>query len=509
METVKKRPSVKLNYVYNMAYQIFTMIIPLVTTPYISQVLLAEGVGKYSYTYSIVNYFILFAQLGFNYYAQREIAKYQTQKKEQSIIFYEILIVKALTVGVSSAVFIVLCLTNVFGDYTSLMWCWLVLVIAQFFDISFLFQGNEEFSKIVFRNLFIKILGIVAIFAFVKTRNDVWIYALSISVSNFLGIVSTWVYLPKYICKISFKDLNPWRHLAPAIRLFIPTIASVLYTYLAKTLMGCLIEGSYIEQQEVVVNGVSQLVEETRKYADLENGFYEQSDKIVRIGLSVITALGAVMLPRNARESASGNLSKLKENIYVAAQFVMLLGVPIMFGLIGIADNLIPWFLGEGFSKSIVYVRLLCPLVILMGIENVFGMQYLMATNHDKQYTRAVLAGTIANIILNIIFIPGLWGYGAIIASLLAEVIIVVIMYMYIRKDISLWKIICEGRNYIFSGLVMLVAILLTQNYMDATWYNTVILIIEAVIVYGVMLLVLRDKFVVENITKILSKFKK
>lgn len=509
MSNKARKPSAKLNYIYNMGYQIFTMIIPLVTTPYISSVLLAEGVGKYSYTYSMVNYFILFAQLGFSYYAQREVAKVQNQKEAQSIIFYEILIVKALTVGISSTVYICCCLLNVFGDYTFLMWCWLILVVAQFFDVAFLFQGNEEFSKIVVRNLFIKIVGIVAIFVFVKTKEDVWIYVLSISVSNFLGIISTWIYLPKYLCKVNIKDLKPFKHLVPALRLFIPTIASVIYTYLDKTLIGSLIDGTFVQQEEVLVNGVTQVVEVTKRYSDLENGIYEQSEKIVKIGLSVITALGAVMLPRNAKESAAGNIAKLKENIYVAARFVMLISIPIMLGLFGIADNLIPWFLGEGFHKSVLYLRMFCPLVILIGLENIFGMQYLMAINRDKQYTISVLSGSIANVILNCILIPHFWGVGAIIASVTSELVIVLWMYKYIRKDISLMRIVRDGKNYIFSGCIMLALIYLTQIFMEATWYNTILLIIEGAIVYGVMLLLLKDEFIVDNISKILAKFKK
>ena len=510
MEKRSRKPSVKLNFLYNMGYQIFTMIVPLITTPYISKVLLAEGVGRYSYTYSIVNYFVLFAQLGFDYYAQREIAKVQGKKNEQSIIFFEIMLVKLLTVGISSSVYITLCLSGLFGDYTVLMWCWLILILAQQFDIAFIFKGNEEFSKIVIRNLFIKIAGIVAIFMFVKTKEDTWIYVLCFSISNFLGVFTTWAYLPKYICRVKLKELKPMKHFWPAVRLFIPTIASMLYAYLDKTLIGVLIKETYTESQSVVVDGVAQTTEVVKKYSDLENGFYEQSEKIVKIGMSVITALGAVMLPRNAKENATGNSFKLKENIYIASRFVMLIGIPIMLGLIGLADNLIPWFLGNGFEKSITYLRLFCPLVVLIGFDNVFGMQYLMATGRDKQYTIAVVSGTLVNMIFNIVFIPSLWGYGAIIASVISQVVVVTIMYVYIRKEISLWKIINSGVKYVIAGCVMLGVMLLTQSYMQPSFVNTLILIGEAVIIYAIMIIVLRDRFIIENMRKIREKvFKK
>lgn len=510
MNNLNKKPSVKLNFLYNIGYQIFTMIVPLITTPYISKVLLAEGVGRYSYTYSIANYFVLFAQLGFDYYAQREIAKVQGKKYEQSIIFFEIMLVKFLTVGISSTVYITMCLTGVFGDYTLLMWCWLILILAQQFDIAFIFKGNEEFSKIVFRNLFIKLAGIVAIFMFVKTKEDTWIYVLCFSVSNFLGVFTTWAYLSKYLRKVKISELKPLKHFWPAVRLFVPTIASMVYAYLDKTLIGVLIKDTYTEVQNVVVDGVTQTTEIVKKYSDLENGFYEQSEKIVKIGMSVITALGAVMLPRNTKENATGNSLKLKENIYTASRFVMLIGIPIMFGLIGLADNLVPWFLGAGFSKSITYLRLFCPLVLLIGFDNVFGMQYLMATNRDKQYTIAVLSGTLINAIFNVVLIPFFWGYGAIAASLLSQAVVVTIMYVYIRKEISLWRIISSSVKYLIAGCIMLLGMIVTQSYMQSSIVNTLILISEAVIIYGVMLLVLRDKFIIENITKIFNKiFKK
>ncbi len=506
MEKVKKNPSVKMNFVYNMGYQIFTMIIPLITTPYISNVLMAEGVGQYSYTYSIVNYFVLLAQLGFDYYAQREVAKVQSSKYEQSIIFYEIMCVKLCTVGISCVTYVALCLMGVFGEYTMLMWCWLILIVAQQFDIAFIFKGNEEFAKIVIRNFFIKIVGIISIFVFVKGKDDVWVYVLSIAISNFLGIISTWVYLPKYLCKVDRRELLPQKHLIPAIRLFIPTIASVLYTYLDKTLIGTLIKDVYVETQVVIKDGAEQAIEVVKKYSDLENGFYEQSEKIVKIGMSVITALGAVMMPRNAKENAQGNEGQLKDNIYKASRFVLLIGIPIMLGLIGISDNLVPWFLGEDFDKSIVYLQLFCPLVILIGLDNVFGMQYLMATNRDKQYTVAILSGTVINVILNILLIPSFWGYGAIVASIISQIIIVSIMYYYVRKEISLLKILGSGVKYIIAGIAMYSAIYITSLYMEPSVINTVILIGEAAIVYGVIIILLRDSLVLDNLKKIKNK---
>ena len=51
---------IAVNFAYNTAYQILTILIPLLTTPYLSRVLHADGIGQYSYSYAIAYYFVLF-----------------------------------------------------------------------------------------------------------------------------------------------------------------------------------------------------------------------------------------------------------------------------------------------------------------------------------------------------------------------------------------------------------------------------------------------------------------
>ena len=132
-----------------------------------------EGIGQYSYTYSLITYFTIFGALGFGYYAQREIAKYQNDKYMQSKVFWEVNICRLLSVGIALAVNLILCFTKVYGDYELLMLLFSINIIATAFDIAFFFQGNEDFGKIVIRNVIIKILSIIAIFLFVKDTNDV------------------------------------------------------------------------------------------------------------------------------------------------------------------------------------------------------------------------------------------------------------------------------------------------------------------------------------------------
>ena len=258
--------SITKNYLFNLINQILLIIIPIITTPYVSRVLGADGVGKYSFSNSIASYFVIFASLGFMYYAQREIAKYQDNKKKQSEIFWEIIIVRSVSVLTALIVYFAAIVLGVFKEeYTLLMMILSVSILAVAFDISFLFAGNEDFSKTVVTNTVVRILNVIAIFVFVKDRNDLWKYVLITVLTVLTANASLSVYAKNFLCKIEIKSLRAIRHIKPAVILFLPTIAISVYTYLDKSMIG-------------VITG-----------SDFENGFYDQADKIVNIVLTVVT----------------------------------------------------------------------------------------------------------------------------------------------------------------------------------------------------------------------------
>lgn len=273
-EVIEKNKNVKKNYFYNLIYQIFLIIVPLVVMPYVSRVLTPDGIGKYSFSYSINVYFTSFAALGFVTYGQRIIANNQNNKIEQSKNFWEIIICRAISVAISLGLSLILSTIDVFKDYNLLLFILNLNIIAVAFDISFFFQGNEEFSKIVVRNVIIRLITIALIFILVKKKDDLWLYTLIQSGSLLLGNLSLWPYLKNRLCKVNISILKPMSHFYSTFRLFIPTIATQIYVMVDKTLIGVLINDTYT----VIENGVEII----KKYSDLENGLYEQAEKIVK-----------------------------------------------------------------------------------------------------------------------------------------------------------------------------------------------------------------------------------
>ena len=472
--------SIKKNYIYNMFFEVLKIIVPLITTPYLSRVLGAEKIGIYSYTLSITTYFILFGSLGVAMYGQREIAYLQDKKHERTKTFFEILIMRGITLGISLIIFYFVFASH--GEYSMYYKILILEIIANCIDISWFFQGLEEFKKTVIRNSIVKIVSVICIFVFVKNQNDLIKYFFIYVISTFLGNVSLWMYLPRYIEKINIKELKIFKHLKPTIGLFIPQIAIQVYTVLDKTMIGSIIE----DKSEV--------------------GYYEQAQKIVKLLITVATSLGTVMVPRMANTFANGDHKKLKEYMMKSFQFVLVLALPLMFGTISVARKFVPVFYGAGYDKVIYLLIVISPILLAIGLSNVVGMQYLLPTKKQKEFTISVTLGAIVNVILNAVLI-NLWkSIGASIATVIAEFTVTGIQFYLARKEISIIEVLKIAKNYFIASLIMF----LTSIVIGKNIHNPVSsIIIQAIcggIVYLVVLIILKDKIVDETVNLVKSK---
>ena len=474
--------NVKKNYIFNLLYQLFQIIIPIIVTPYISRVLLSDGVGKYSFSYSIVNYFTILASFGFSYYAQREIAKHIDNKEEQSKVFWEIVILKFITTCISIIALIGLIFSNVLESYNQILLIMIINVVAIGFDFSFLLQGNEEFKKTVSSNMIVRFLAIISIFIFVKRPEHVWLYALINSLSLIISNMVIWIYVPKYLAKVKIKNLQVKRHFLPSLKLFIPTIAISVYVLLDRTLIGLMMP---------------------KDIADSSVGFYDSAEKIVKLTLTIVTSLSAVMIPNNAKYFARKDYNKVNNNIQTAVKFSTFIGFPLMFGLAAVASNIVPWFFGPGYEPCIELMVILSGLIIAIGLNNVYGVQYLIPTNKENIFTISVVLGAVINLTLNILTIPHFGPIGAALATVIAESAILIFQMIYLRKTFSIFKTIKQISKFFISSLIMFIVVKFVSTYLTSSIINSIILILIGAVVYFVLLLILREKFVIEIFDKI------
>ena len=474
--------SITKNYIYNLVYQILIIIMPIITTPYLARTLGAEGTGIYSYTISIVTYFILFGSLGLALYGQREIAYVQDDVKKRSKIFFELVILRFFTMSISMILFYFTFGRN--GEYALYYKILLLEMFANCIDISWFFQGIENFKKTATRNIVVKILSVISIFIFIKNENDVAKYLLIYVLTTLLGNASLWIGIKKYITKVNFKELKIFSQLKPTIQLFIPQIAIQVYTVLDKTMIGGMTE----DMAEV--------------------GYYEQTQKIVKILLTVITSVGTVMMPRIAKCFAEGEIKQIKNYMNKSFQFVYMLAFPLVFGIIAVSDNFVPLFFGQGYEKVKILMKIMSFIILFIGLSNIIGSQYLLSTKNQKQYTTSVVCGAIVNVIFNFILIRFYKSIGAVIATVIAECVVTSVQFFFIRKEFNILKIIKLSKNYSISALIMFVVTIIIDIIVKSNMLGIILQVVFGGIIYFVILLIEKDNLILELKTKFLSKIK-
>lgn len=477
---IKQKASVKKNYIYNLIFQAFALITIFVTTPYITRILGAEKIGIYSYTYSIVTYFILIGSLGIALYGQREIAYYQDDKEKLSKTFFEIFILRFILLIVTGVLFYILfCLKGEYSVYYKLL---MFELIGSGIDIIWLYQGLEDFKKVVIRNILIRLSCVILIFIFVKNNTDLWKYFLLTSLSTFLGNFSLWLELPKYIEKVKLKTLNIKKHIKPILILFIPQIAIQIYTVLDKTMIG------------YITNNMSYV------------GIYQKTQEIVKMGMTIVTSYGTVVFPRFANNFIKKQNKEMAKDIKNAFSCIWLIGLPLTLGLMACSNNFVGWYLGTEFEQAKSLLMLFSVIILIIGLNTVIGMQYLIATKKQKVYTIAVITGAIVNVIGNFILIKYYNNYGAVIASIIAELVILLIEFYYIKEQLK------GNINYkmalkcLMSSIVMFIIIYTLGKYMEPTLITTSIQMILGIIIYLIILIILKEEMIIKTLDLIKRK---
>lgn len=466
------KKSVKKNYIYNMLYQLLIIILPIITTPYLARILGSEGNGIYSYTISIVTYFILLGSLGVSMYGEREIAYVQNDKIKRSKVFFELFIFRFITMTLSAIIFYI-CFARS-GEYATYYKILLLEMLANCFDISWFFQGMEDFKKTVIRNFIIKIISVVSIFTFVKNANDVGVYLLIYTLSTLFGSLTLWIGIHKYI-EIP-KKINIFSHLKSIFILFIPQVAIQIYVVLDKTMIGA------------ILNDMSEV------------GYYEQAQKIIKILLTIITAVGTVMMPRIANCYANGDMNRIKEYMKKTFRFIFFCSIPLTLGIIAVSNNFVPLFFGTGYDKVPMLMKILSLIIIFISMSNVTGTQFLLATKRQKEFTISVVVGAIVNFCLNMILIRLFKSYGAAIATVLAELSVTGVQLYFIRDEFKLSDILNGTLKFWIAGLVMFISCYLIDIIIVNNLTGLLLQVFCGVCFYFGILLILKDKFMLEII---------
>ena len=420
------------NYLYNLSYQILTIILPIITVPYVTRIFTSEDLGNYGFYYSIVSYFSLFAMLGIGIYGTKQIAA----ARDVSSTFWNIYAIQLIASILALFVYVMtlLSIPKMSGIVPIILG---IVLLTKMIDISWLFTGKEDFKKITLRNTMVKVAGVISIFTFIKSSEDLYLYIFLIVIFDFLGQFVMWIPAKKFIKRPSFDTKIIKKNLHPIVLLFLPQVAISLYVVLDRTLLGLL--GSYSDV-----------------------GIYEQGQKLTSILLTVVSSLGAVMLPRVANLLSERKEKEAQNMVRFSFILYNLIIFPMIFGLIVINEVFVKLFLGQNFQdvKYVLYIIVFN--IMFIGWTNILGYQVLVVRNKNKEFMLSTTIPAFVSVAVNIAVIPFFGYIGASITSVVVETLVFAIQWYYSRNIINknllfnkdLAKIICS--SLVMFGAVML-----------------------------------------------------
>lgn len=425
----KKKTSTAMNFIYNMIYQISLVILPLITSPYLSRTVGSEGLGYYSYSYSVVYYFMLIAMLGINNYGNRNIAAIRDDKEKVDYTFSRVYYFQLIVSGGTTVIYLYYCIFLCRAN-SVLAFAQLFYVLSSVLDINWFFFGIEEFRITVVRKTVIKILTSISIFIFIKSPDQILLYALILSGAEFLGQLYLWFYLPRYahFKKVPLKDV--FQGTKEIVILFIPIVATSVYRYMDKIMIG----------QLWTMEGVGQ---------------YDYAEKIIMVCLGCMTALGTVMLPKMVNLIANHKDKEVKAYLSNSMQFAMMMGSAIAFGLAAVGYRLAVIYYGATYKDCGQILVLLSVTVLPIAWANVLRTQYLIPSAKDKEYVISVLVGAVLNFAINFMLIPHLGLKGAVVGTITAEYSVSILQTIQVRNELDIKNFFKRSMPYFVIGLMM------------------------------------------------------
>ena len=478
--------SIKSNFVFNVINTTSSLLFPLITFPYVSRIIMADGIGKVQFFSSIINYIVILTGIGIPMYAIREIARVRDNQKELSKTTVEIMSLNLLL--------------NVFGYFAVAILCMSVVKIQEevflFLLLSssivlttigcpWFYSGIEDFKYVTARGLIVQIASVTLLFTMVKTSDDLMYYGAYTVIANIGNNVLNFIRLRKFISikVIEWNSINPWRHFKPAMAIFVFNLITSIYVNLDSIMLGSLSTTESV-------------------------GYYTAATRVTHMLVIFVTSLGAVMLPRLSNLVNKGQHEEFFRLANKSYRFVLMLSFPICMGIISVAPTLIRLFCGDTFEPSIQTLQIMAPIVIAIGISNLIGVQVLYPLGKIKLVTASTCIGAIVNIIMNLLLIPKYAQDGAGIATVFAEISVSLTQFIIARKYIPFNLLNKYFVGYLLASMAMMFVIFSLNLYLRSDINKVIVLPIMGALTYAGILFLSKDSIALEIIAIVKNRIK-
>lgn len=470
----------------NFILTISNFIFPLITFPYVSRVLGAEGVGTVTFATSIVDYFSMIGMLGIPTYGIRACAKVRDNKEKLDKTVQEIMLLNSIVMFISLSFLSITVFTV--GKLESNKVLYLIMSTTLIFNVlgvDWLYKSLEQYRYITLRSIAFKIFSMISLFLFVHQSGDYLIYAAITVLAGVGSNILNFINLRKFVSLKPVGELNLKQHLKPTLSFFMLNVSTTIYVNLDTTMLG------FIKGDDAV-------------------GFYSAATKLKQILVSVVTSLGAVLLPRLSYYYEIGELDEFKRIVQKALNFVFVISLPLVIYFTLLATESILFLSGAAFLPAVLPMQLILPTVFLIGLSNLMGIQVLVPTNRENLVIRSTVAGAIVNVLINIWGINLFGPAGAAFATTIAELCVTLVQLYYLSElmlpmfaKISYVKI---GLGLIFASLVTVVALKSLSLGVFLKLMITAVIFFGS---YGMILLLTKESFVTTIVESLLLKLKR
>lgn len=483
MGSVGKKSLVK-NGIFNIIKTFSSIVFPVVTFAYASRILGDTGIGQVNFTKSIISYFTMIAMLGMKYYGTREGAKLRDDPVRFSRFSQEMLIINGCTTVFAYLLLILAMLTvPKLQGYKTLLLVNSLAILLQGMGMEWMYQAVEEYRYIALRSVLFQGISFVALFLFVRKPEDVVSYAVIHLLASSGSYVLNFINARKYIRFQRFDHYEIKKHLRPLLWLFAMAVSIELYTVLDSTMLGFL-------------------------QGDAAVGRYTAAVKVNKMMNTLITAAGAVMIPRFSYYIHNKEHEKVKSLVASVYNFVFMLSIPIAIGLFLFSDEIILLFSGEGFASAGFTMRLLTPIVVIIPFSIVANLQIFVPMEREKLILQSTLAGAVTNFTFNMFLIPRFAENGAAAATVLAEFVVTAVCFWNIGKFYDRKAIFAKYAQYWIAAVPIPVVVFLTKCVPVHYVVRMCIAIPASAVCYFSVLWLLRNPYLLEGIKRIGAKSK-
>lgn len=475
------------NYCYSLSYQILLIILPIITLPYVSRVLKPEGLGIFSYSYAVVSYITIVLNSGFSLYGNRQISAARDNYVNLKKVFLEIYLVKTMMTLLVVALYICWVL-NVDSNQRLLYLLQGLGLLAAFFDVTWFFNGLEQFRKTVSVNIIVKIISFLCILVFVRNTEDIYVYVVIVQGTSLVASMLLIPYLKEYKIFQGFniyylKKCKYLKHLAPILLLTISVASTAIYTVFNKVMVG-------------IFTNTTQV------------GFFDNALKIITLIITVLTTIGTIMLPRATYQFAHGKLEDMKEHFNASFEISIIASIGMSAGLIAINRNFIDLFFGKGYESISNILPLMSLSIIPISLASVATTQFLIPRNKNMIYTLSTLFGAFVNVFMNFILIPRYGILGATFSYLITETVVTCIQVLVCHSIIRFKENVVNSITSILSAILMLLLLEIEKywlNYIINDFFLFLIQMISGIITYIMCLFTIRNKIIRDLLLNIYS----